>query len=137
MKLSIKKIILILAALAISGVGSTALYANHMKNKDVIKTELYQIEQEFLVNVKSKNSDNKILKTSITLEITGKKSPTVLTENQSKVSDTIITTISSKTEDELTVDKREELKKDLTKNLNAVLGDEIIVNIFFQDFLLS
>lgn len=136
MKFSIKKLIIILALLAITAVGSTAAYASYMKNKDIIKTELYPIEQEFLINIKSKNA-NKILKTSITLEITGKKSAELLTENQSKVSDTIINTLSSKTESELGVEKREELKKDLSKNLNGILKEDIVVDIFFQGFLIN
>lgn len=136
MKFSIKKLIIILALLAITAVGSTAAYASYMKNKDIVKTELYPIEQEFLINIKSKNA-NKILKTSITLEITGKKSAELLTENQSKVSDTIINTLSSKTESELGVEKREELKKDLSKNLNGILKEDIVVDIFFQGFLIN
>ena len=137
MNFSVKKIILILALLAITAVGSVALYAQHIKSKDIVKTEQYPIEQEFLINVKSKEGTKKILKTSITLEIKGKKSSEILDANGSVVSDTIINTISSKNDSQLSVEKRDVLKKNLAKNINKALKEDIVVNIFFRDFLVD
>lgn len=137
MKLNIKKMIALLIGMVIICVGSIAGYIGYTKSKSVIKTELFPIEESFIVNINSGTKETKILKTSLTLEYTGKKGADTITENMSKINDTLISTLSSKTEKELGPDNRENLKKELIKKINDTLKEEIIVDIFFTDFLIN
>lgn len=137
MKFNIKKMILILAGMAVLSVGSIAGYISYTKSKEVIKTELFPIEEAFIVNIKSNGEKTKILKTSLTLEYTGKKGAEIITENMSKVDDTLINTLSSKSEKELGPDNKEKLKKELVTKINDTLEEDIVVDIFFTDFLIS
>lgn len=137
MKLNIKKMILILIGMVVLCVGSIAGYIGYSKSKSVVKTELFPIEESLIVNIKSGTEKTKILKTSLTLEYTGKKGADTITKNISKVDDTLINTLSSKTEKELGPDNRDKLKEELIKNINKQLEEDIIVDIFFTDFLIN
>lgn len=137
MKFNIKKLILLLILLVVACVGSVVGYISYTKSKEVIKTELFPLEQEFFINIRSTDNKEKILKTNMTLEITGKKSSELITQNMSKVNDTIINTLSTKTEKELNANKREALKKDLINALNKTLDEEIVMGLFFNDFLMN
>ena len=137
MKVNIKKMILLLVLLVVVGVGSIVGYISYTKSNSTVKTELFPIEQSFIVNIQSDNGKNKILKTSITLEYKGKKGSEKLTTEMSKVNDVLISTLSSKSEDELRPTKRKELKNDLVSELNTILGKKMIVDVYFNDFLIN
>lgn len=137
MKFDIKKMIIILVGMAVLSVGSIAGYIAYTKSKSVVKTELFPIEESLIVNIKTDTEKTKILKTSLTLEYTGKKGADKITENMSKVNDTLINTLSSKTEKELGPDNRDKLKKEIIKKINEKLKEDIVVDIFFTDFLVN
>lgn len=137
MKFNIKKMIIILVGMVILSVGSIAGYIAYTKSKSVVKTELFPIEESLIVNIKTDTEKTKILKTSLTLEYTGKKGADKITENMSKVNDTLINTLSSKTEKELGPDNRDKLKKEMIKKINEKLKEDIVVDIFFTDFLVN
>lgn len=134
MNFSIKKLIVGIIIIAVASVGSVVAYSSYMKNKDIVKTELFPIEAPILVNLQ----EDKILKTSITLEYTGKKGLEVITGDISKISDCVINSLSGKkTTDIDSTEERNNAKKELTESINRALGKKHIVNVLFTEFIIS
>ncbi len=74
----------------------------------------------------------------IYIDVAGKKTPDLVSNNMPKIKDKIISTISySKPSDFTTEQGFLELKKRLINNINELLGQEVVVDVFFSERILQ
>lgn len=138
MNFSIKKLIAYLVVLVIACVSAVAGYIAYTKSKSEIKTELYTLENSVMVNLKSDSDGSKVLKTTLTLEYTGKKGSEIIAAELSRINDTIINVLSSKTNSDINKDTdKSKLRKELVARLNETLKEEMITNVLFNEFITS
>lgn len=136
MKLDLKKILIFLIVFVIGCVGSVVGYVAYTKSKSVVKKEYFPLEQSIMVNLKPDKNEEKVLKMTLTFEYTDKKGSEKITEGLSKIQDTIINTASDKKASELVTSKqKDEFKIYLSKAINKALGEEIITDILFTEFI--
>ncbi|OSS42583.1 Flagellar biosynthesis protein FliL [Desulfurella amilsii] len=95
-----------------------------------------------IVNLADPSGD-RYLKISLALVMNGKEKPKGAessggTLEDAAIKNAIITVISTKTSDVLlTLYGKEELKKQLIKAINNVLGEDAVRNIYFTDFIIQ
>ena len=89
----------------------------------------------FIVNLGVKGS---FLKTSIQLEFTTPEPQHTIESDVPKIRDAIIKILSSKTSsDILTVEGKDKLREELLKSVNAAMGSEDVVNLYFTEFIVQ
>lgn len=136
MKLDGKKIIILLVVFVLGCVGSVVGYATYTKSKSEVKKEYLPLEQSIMVNLKPDKNEEKVLKMTLTFEYTDKKGVEKITTALSKIQDTIINTASDKKASELVTSKqKDEFKISLSKAINKALGEELITDILFTEFI--
>ncbi|MBL0702959.1 MAG: flagellar basal body-associated protein FliL [Sulfurospirillum sp.] len=97
---------------------------------------MYSMDQ-FVVNLLSEGG-RKYLKVILDIELDKKELAKELDMKKSLTRDIIIQTLSSKTFEEVsTIKGKENLKDEIVSQINNVLADGQIVNIFFTDFVVQ
>ena len=92
---------------------------------------------EFLVNLSDPGSDH-FLKVTVGLELDKAKGKSAegLKEQTPAIRDAVLTALSSQSRDAVTpVKGREKLKAEIKKNVNQVLGEEDVQNVYFTNFV--
>ncbi|MDY6949923.1 MAG: flagellar basal body-associated FliL family protein [Thermodesulfobacteriota bacterium] len=101
---------------------------------------LYSLDT-FIVNLRdADNTCNRFLRTTMDLELRGEAgdlTPTV-DKRLPQIRDSILMTLPSKTVENLQSTKGKlELRTDLIAQLNGLLNDELITNIYFKEFVIQ
>ncbi|MCR4942816.1 MAG: flagellar basal body-associated protein FliL [Campylobacter sp.] len=97
---------------------------------------IYPLEQ-FVVNLLSENG-SRYLKTKIDLEQSAETLTPELDKKKALLRDIIIRTLSAKTYEEVSTSKgKDRLKDEIVNQINEVLADGYIKNIFFTDFVVQ
>lgn len=90
---------------------------------------------EFTVNLAETNG-KRYLKTQLSLEVNHKKVLKELDKKLPVLEDTVITVLSKqKISDLETLDGKENIKKELQENINKILVDGEVINIYFNHFV--
>jgi len=98
--------------------------------------QMYPMDQ-FVVNLYSE-SGGRYLKTSMNFEISGEELAAELDAKKPLIRDIIIKALSAKTYEEIsTIKGKENLKDEIVMNVNEVLSDGKVNNIFFTDFVIQ
>jgi len=97
---------------------------------------MYPLDQ-FIVNLFSEDG-SRYLKTTINLEMSVPELATELDSKKPLIRDIIIKALSAKSYEEIsTIAGKENLKDEIVANLNTVLKDGKINNVFFTDFVIQ
>jgi flagellar basal body-associated protein FliL len=139
-----KLIIIILAVVLV--LGASALFF-FLKNPDFIdgifNKEEVLVEQQiqldqFIVNLKSDNSNNNYLKTVIVLGYLNAEDALIITGNDNKIRDKILQILRDKTKEELEdTEGTENLKVEIKDEINILLGGTQVYNVYFTDFMMQ
>jgi len=115
---------------------SKYVFSNSMeKNKLNEKIITYSPGKEFLTNLKD---SGRYIKVTIDLEVADKKNLKPLEERTSEIRDTIISVLRNKTSEEIEGSEgQNKLKQEIIDSLNNMLGQKIIVNVYFNDFVVQ
>jgi len=107
------------------------------KLKDLLTVgPMYPMDQ-FIVNLLNENG-SRYLKTTIDLEMDKQELSAELDKKKAIIRDIIIKILSSKTFEEIsTVKGKERLKEEIVDQINRILSDGEIQNIFFTDFVIQ
>jgi flagellar FliL protein len=98
--------------------------------------QMYPMEQ-FVVNLYSEGGA-RYLKTSLNLELAGEELAMELDAKKPIIRNIIITALSAKTYEEIsTIKGKENLKDEIVLNINEVITDGKINNLFFTDFVIQ
>jgi flagellar FliL protein len=98
--------------------------------------QMYPMEQ-FVVNLYSEGG-SRYLKTALNLELAGEELAMELDSKKPLIRDIIIKALSAKTYEEIsTIKGKENLKDEIVMNINEVVTDGKINNIFFTDFVIQ
>ncbi len=90
---------------------------------------------EFTVNLAETNG-TRYLKTQLSLEVDNKKVLKELRDKLPALEDTVITVLSKQRVRDLdNVDGKENIKKELQKNINKILVNGEVINIYFNHFV--
>lgn len=90
----------------------------------------------FVVNLADERS--KFIRVSMSLEYKPEVDPDKIEERLPQIKDAILTYIPTKTSDELrNIDGKNELRVNIMSQINGFLGDEIITNIYFTEFVIQ
>lgn len=141
----VKMIIIIVAALGLC-LGGLAVTKVMKKGKGPMKPVVSEMKlEEFVVNLADRG-DPRYLKVNLTLEVEGpaKVKPASgeggegKTEEDPKVRDAVITVLTRKKFNEiLTETGKEKLKEELKTELNKVMKDQKVTDIFFTSFAMQ
>jgi flagellar FliL protein len=98
--------------------------------------KMYPMEQ-FIVNLYSENG-SRYLKTTLNFELAGEELAMELDTKKPLIRDIIIKSLSAKTYEEVSTMKgKENLKDEIVLNVNEVISDGQINNLFFTDFVIQ
>ncbi len=98
--------------------------------------KMYPLDQ-FIVNLFSEDG-SRYLKTTMNLEMSVPELATELDAKKPLIRDIIIKALSAKSYEEIsTIAGKENLKDEIVSNVNAVLKDGQINNVFFTDFVIQ
>lgn len=138
-----KLIIIVLVIVLLVGLGCSYFY---MKAKGVelpfakekIQTESVLPLNQFVVNLKTGSSRNSYLKATVVLAYMQSDHEVILTENKDRIRDKIIEILRTKSKEELQEDDGAiRLKVQIKESLNELLGETIITNIYYNDFMIQ
>lgn len=109
-----------------------------LENEDEKKIEEQIFElNEFILNLNDENS-RRYLKTKIVLTYEDKKDIEKFKNNVSQIRDTIIETLREKTsEDMMNVNNLDALKNEIKDKTNQLFDVEIVLEVYFVDFLIQ
>lgn len=79
----------------------------------------------------------RFLRVEVTVEVSSKEAQEKLSQFMPVVQDSILTILASKTVADLDVRNRGGLKEEIKRDLNAKLGDNVVVNVYFTDFIMQ
>lgn len=93
---------------------------------------------EFTTNINDIHGQ-RFLKVKVTVEVSpdDKKAPEKIAQYMPVIQDSILTIISSKTAADLDVRNRNNLKTEIKNDLNAKIGANTIMNVYFTDFIMQ
>lgn len=98
--------------------------------------QMYPMDQ-FIVNLYSE-SGSRYLKTSINFELAGEELAMELDTKKPLIRDIVIKALSAKTYEEVsTIKGKENLKDEIVLNVNEIISDGQIKNLFFTDFVIQ
>lgn len=127
-----KAVIFILLVIVVAA--GIMLYMFVLKGEPEPTYDQYSPGEYFVTNVKE---SNRLLKTSIVLELDSDKMQEELTEKNTLIRDTIIIILRELDETEVRApDVQEKLREMLKDALNKQLGTEHIIGILFNDFVM-
>lgn len=107
-----------------------------LQGETIVQEKNYTLD-EFILNLND-SSGRRYIKTKLVLSYENEKDVIILEKNMPQMRDLIISIMRVKTTDEMMdVDKTEKLKNEIIENLNILLGNEIIINVYFNDFLIQ
>lgn len=134
--MSRKKIIIAAAALAVVLAAGAAVYFFVLrKSEPVAKLYDYAIEDSFVTNVKD---SSKLFKATVILVLNQDKLGETLDANQYVVRDTVLFILRDLTEDDIrSGDIQDKLRVTIPKALNAALGIDNVVSVYFSDFVMQ
>nr|WP_167941939.1 flagellar basal body-associated FliL family protein [Desulfobaculum xiamenense] len=100
------------------------------------ETELVTLPT-FVVNL-ADPLGRRYLKLTLSVEVANKESAEVLGKSEAKVRDAIILLLSSKTFSELSsIDAKLELKDEIVKRLNQIMGGSSILRVYFTEMVVQ
>ncbi len=154
-KKSILLIIIVLVVLIALAAGAFLFLkkgsSNSSKNTQTIQSE--SVINDKNIHIKNLNniivnladpSGDRYLKISLALVMNGKAKPSSGGESSgdtledAAIKNAIITVLSTKTSDNLlTLSGKEELRKQLIKAINKALGEDVVKDIYFTDFIVQ
>lgn len=105
------------------------------KNGKELKTGALLSAGEFTTNV-ADVAGTRFLRVEVTIE-TDEKRKEEVNANMAVIKDTIINTFQAKTVADLDIRNRDNLKTEITNQLNARLGAEVIRNVYFTKFIMQ
>lgn len=138
-----KLITIVLVSVLLVGLGCSYFY---MKAKGIelpFAKEKVQIESvlplnQFVVNLKTGSSRNSYLKATVVLAYMQSDHEVILTKNKDRIRDKIIEILRTKSKEELQEDEgASKLKVEIKESLNSLLGENIITNIYYNDFMIQ
>jgi flagellar basal body-associated protein FliL len=121
-------------AFAASGGSLSAIAAKFETKKDYVISM-----KDFVVNLSTGDmSKNSYLKTQISLVYNNKKKTAMLTEKTSQIRDVIIRDLMAcSSEQLLATGGMDKVKEKLKSDINAALGEDVVTEIYFTDFLIQ
>jgi len=136
------KIIVIGLVFFLVAMGASYLIMNHLLSPLMPGAESTEVKTgalvpvgEFTTNINDVNG-TRFLKVEVTIETDAKKKEDV-NENMAVIKDTILNTFAAKTVADLDIRNRDNLKAEITAQLNAKLGAEVIKNVYFTKFIMQ
>ncbi len=136
-------LIVVMSFIIMAGAVTIVFMATDIKISDVLakfeKHEEYVLPMEsFVVNLDTDSKKNIYLKAQISLLYTDKKVGKVLEQKTSQIRDVIIHCLMEYTSEDLLVDGGlPAAKVTLRENINAALGDDVVKEIYFTEFLIQ
>lgn len=136
-------LVVIMSIMIMAGAVTIVFMATDLKVSDILakfeKNEEYVVQMEnFVVNLDTDARNNTYLKTQISLLYTDDKQGKVLEEKTSQIRDTIIKSLMEYNSDDLLVDGGlSGAKVKLRTNINETLGEDVVKDIYFTDFLIQ
>ncbi len=136
-------IIVVMSIMIMAGAVTIVFMATDLKLSDVMakfeKHEEYTVQMEnFVVNLETTAKKSTYLKTQISLLYTDDKAGKVLDQKTSQIRDVIIKSLMEYQSEELLVEGGlSSAKVKLRDNINQTLGDDMVKDIFFTDFLIQ
>lgn len=101
-----------------------------------IEEKMFSLDS-FVLNLKD-DSGRRYIKTELVLSYGSEKQLEVLQENVAQIRDSIIAILRSKTPDEMMdVAQTDQLKSQIRSAVNTLLGEEIIIDVYFVDFMIQ
>lgn len=101
-----------------------------------IEEKIFSLD-EFVLNLNDE-SGRRYVKTKIVLSYENDKDLELFDENMSQIRDVIIYTIRMKTSDEMMdVTHTDQLKHDIKESVNTLIGQPIVLEVYFIDFLIQ
>lgn len=140
------KVILIIILLVLLLISASVVGYLYMRNKqvsDIIKVfkperEYTILLNQFIVNLQSENDRKGYFKVQLALMYTDKKAGEIIISNDSKIRDVILNNILEKSPEDI-LDKENILrfKKDIISKVNMALGEDIVKDVYFTDFIIQ
>lgn len=138
-----KLIIIVLVIVLLVGAGGAFFYlkANGVElpfAKEKVQTESVVPLRQFVVNLKTDSSKNTYLKVTVVLAYMDSENAMILTSNNDRIRDKIIQILRTKSNKELKKDEGAiQLKVQIKESINELLGETIITNIYYNDFMIQ
>lgn len=136
-------LIVVMSIMIMAGAVTIVFMATDIKIADVLakfeKHEEYVMPMEsFVVNLDTDSKKNIYLKSQVSLLYTDDKMGKVLEQKTSQIRDVIIKSLMEYNSEDLLVDGGlSAAKVKLRDNINAALGDDVVKDIYFTDFLIQ
>ncbi|AEM78808.1 flagellar FliL protein [Thermoanaerobacter thermohydrosulfuricus] len=132
------KTILIAVVAAVLSFGIAFVYFNNFaftnKPKEITYYN-YSPGGEFITNLKG---DGKFVKATIELQVADKNILKTLEERNPQIRDLIIQILRGKTEQDVEgPEGQEKLKNDIKNEINKIIGEGKIVNVYFDEFIVQ
>ncbi|AAM24653.1 flagellar FliL protein [Caldanaerobacter subterraneus subsp. tengcongensis MB4] len=132
-----KTILIVVIAMVLS-FGAAFVYFNnfaHPNKTPEVTYYNYSPGGEFITNLKG---DGKFIKVVVELQVTDPKVLKKLEENTPQIRDAIIQILRSKTAQEVEGPQGQEmLKNDIKNEINKIIGEGKVVNVYFNDFIVQ
>ncbi|HHW56554.1 MAG TPA: flagellar basal body protein FliL [Clostridia bacterium] len=132
------KTILIVILTVVISFGAAFMYFNTFASphKPVEITYYnYSPGGEFITNLRG---NNKFVKVSVELQVADKNTLKVLEERNPQIRDLIIQILRGKTEQDIEgPEGQQRLKTDIKNEINKILGEGKIVNVYFDEFIVQ
>lgn len=136
-------IIVLMSLMIMAGAVTIVFMATDIKLSDVLvkfeKHEEYVVQMEnFVVNLDTDSKKNTYLKTQISLLYTDDKMGKILEQKTSQIRDVIIKSLMEYQSEELLLEGGlSSAKVKLRNNINTTLGEDVVKDIYFTDFLIQ
>ena len=130
-----KRIVIIILVLAIGAVACFYLFGGGSDGNNGEKVYTYVPGEYFAVNIKN---SNRLIKVSVTLELSTGKNEQYLIDNNHKIRDVIISVVRNKTEEELrAATAMDSLRGELIDALKEKFEMDYLINIEFTEFVIQ
>ncbi|ADD02488.1 flagellar basal body-associated protein FliL [Thermoanaerobacter mathranii subsp. mathranii str. A3] len=128
-----KTILIVIVAVVLS-FGVAFWYFNAKAHQEITYYN-YSPGGEFITNLKG---EEKFVKATVQLQVADKNILKTLEERNSEIRDLIIQILRSKTAQEVEgPEGQEKLKNDIKNGINKIIGEEKIINVYFDEFIVQ